>query len=235
MHGHLRGGCSGRRSRSPYRGHTRAHGAHQGGSGVRADKRDGPLISREHRDRVAGHLSTAVEEGATLAVDGRADSAVQSSGFFLGPSLIDNAKPGMRCYDTEIFGPVLSVVRVATYAEGLRLINENPYGNGTAIFTQNGGAAHQFQFDVEVGMVGINVPIPVPVSYYSFGDEIVALRRPAHVRPGGRAVLYALKGCNEPLARSGASKVDLGFRRFAERAGCILTSNTALCAKAQQQ
>ena len=129
----------------------------------------GPLITREHRDRVAGHLDTAVSEGATIRIDGRKDPATKSKGFFLGPSLIDNAKPGMHCYDQEIFGPVLSVVRVSTYAEALKLINENPFGNGTAIFTQNGGAARQFQFDVEVGMVGVNVPIPVPVSYYSFG------------------------------------------------------------------
>ncbi len=112
--------------------------------------------------------------------------------------------PGMRCYDSEIFGPVLSVVRVATYAEGLRLINENPYGNGTAIFTQNGGAARQFQFDVEVGMVGINVPIPVPVSYLQLWRmEVLAVWRFAHVWPRGRAVLHAIEGCDEPLARSG--------------------------------
>src|SRR5262249_27080136 len=129
----------------------------------------GPLITREHRDRVTGYIDQAEAEGATLAVDGRRDPACRSNGFFLGTSLIDNAKPGMRCYEDEIFGPVLTVARVDTYDQALRMINTNPYGNGTAIFTRDGGAARQFQFDVEVGMVGINVPIPVPMSYYSFG------------------------------------------------------------------
>src|SRR4029077_11523238 len=93
----------------------------------------------------------------------------QRDGFFLGTTLLDCVKPGMRCYDDEIFGPVLSVVRTDTYEHALHMINENPYGNGVAIFTRDGGAARQFQFDVEVGLVGINVPIPVPVAYYSFG------------------------------------------------------------------
>ena len=172
----------------------------------------GPLISREHRDRVAGHLDTAVAEGATLAIDGRADPAMKTNGFFLGPSLIDNAKPGMRCYDSEIFGPVLSVVRVATYAEGLRLINENPYGNGTAIFTQNGGAARQFQFDVEVGMVGINVPIPVPVSYYSFGGWKSSLFGDLHMYgPEGVQFYTRSKVVTSRWPDPDASKVDLGF------------------------
>src|SRR5262249_22183665 len=108
-------------------------------------------------------------EGATVAVDGRLDPVAAGGGFFLGCSLLDNVKPGMNCYDSEIFGPVLCVVRVASYDEALQIVNSNPYGNGVAIFTRDGGAARQFQFDVEVGMVGINVPIPVPVSYYSFG------------------------------------------------------------------
>jgi malonate-semialdehyde dehydrogenase (acetylating)/methylmalonate-semialdehyde dehydrogenase len=172
----------------------------------------GPLISREHRDRVAGHLDIAVTEGATLSIDGRLDPATDTNGFFLGPSLIDNAKPGMRCYDNEIFGPVLSVVRVATYAEGLRLINENPYGNGTAIFTQNGGAARQFQFDVEVGMVGINVPIPVPVSYYSFGGWKSSLFGDLHMYgPDGVQFYTRSKVVTSRWPDPGASKVDLGF------------------------
>jgi malonate-semialdehyde dehydrogenase (acetylating)/methylmalonate-semialdehyde dehydrogenase len=172
----------------------------------------GPLITREHRDRVVGHLTTAVEEGATLSVDGRLDPATQTSGFFLGPSLIDHAKPGMRCYDSEIFGPVLSVVRVDTYAEGLRLINENPYGNGTAIFTQNGGAARQFQFDVEVGMVGVNVPIPVPVSYYSFGGWKSSLFGDLHMYgPEGVQFYTRSKVVTSRWPDPGASKVDLGF------------------------
>ena len=172
----------------------------------------GPLISREHRDRVAGHLDTAVREGATLAIDGRLDPATKTDGFFLGPSLIDNARPGMRCYDNEIFGPVLSVVRVATYAEGLRLINDNPWGNGTAIFTQNGGAARQFQFDVEVGMVGINVPIPVPVSYYSFGGWKSSLFGDLHMYgPEGVQFYTRSKVVTSRWPDPGASKVDLGF------------------------
>jgi malonate-semialdehyde dehydrogenase (acetylating) / methylmalonate-semialdehyde dehydrogenase len=182
------------------------------GPGSEPTSEMGPLISREHRDRVAGHLETAVAEGATLSIDGRVDAAMKTSGFFLGPSLIDNAKPGMRCYDSEIFGPVLSVVRVATYAEGLRLINENPYGNGTAIFTQNGGAARQFQFDAEVGMVGINVPIPVPVSYYSFGGWKSSLFGDLHMYgPEGVQFYTRAKVVTSRWPDPGASKVDLGF------------------------
>ena len=172
----------------------------------------GPLISREHRDRVAGHLDTALAEGATISIDGRLDPATSTSGFFLGPSLIDNAKPGMRCYDNEIFGPVLSVVRVETYSEALRLINENPYGNGTAIFTQNGGAARQFQFDVEVGMVGINVPIPVPVSYYSFGGWKSSLFGDLHMYgPEGVQFYTRSKVVTSRWPDPATSKVDLGF------------------------
>jgi malonate-semialdehyde dehydrogenase (acetylating)/methylmalonate-semialdehyde dehydrogenase len=172
----------------------------------------GPLISLEHRDRVAACLDTAVAEGATLSIDGRLDPATRANGFFLGPSLIDNAMPGMHCYDHEIFGPVLSVVRVATYAEALRLINENPYGNGTAIFTQNGGAARQFQFDVEIGMVGINVPIPVPVSYYSFGGWKSSLFGDLHMYgPEGVQFYTRSKVVTSRWPDPGASKVDMGF------------------------
>ena len=172
----------------------------------------GPLITREHRDRVAGHLDVAITEGATLAVDGRKDPATGTSGFFLGPSLIDNVRPGMACYDKEIFGPVLSVVRVGSYAEGVRMINENPYGNGTAIFTQNGGAARQFQFDVEVGMVGVNVPIPVPVSYYSFGGWKSSLFGDLHMY-GPEGVQFYTRGkvVTSRWPDPGSSKVDLGF------------------------
>jgi malonate-semialdehyde dehydrogenase (acetylating)/methylmalonate-semialdehyde dehydrogenase len=172
----------------------------------------GPLISREHRDRVASYLEAAVAEGATLPIDGRLDPATNGDGYFLGPSLIDHAKPGMHCYDHEIFGPVLSVVRVDTYAEALRLINDNPFGNGTAIFTQNGGAARQFQFDVEVGMVGINVPIPVPVSYYSFGGWKSSLFGDLHMYgPEGVQFYTRAKVVTSRWPDPGASKVDLGF------------------------
>ena len=182
------------------------------GPGSEPSSEMGPLITREHRDRVAGHLAAAVTEGATLVLDGRLNPAAATSGFFLGPSLIDHAKPGMRCYDNEIFGPVLSVVRVATYAEGLQLINENPYGNGTAIFTQNGGAARQFQFDVEVGMVGIIVPIPVPVSYYSFGGWKSSLFGDLHMYgPEGVQFYTRSKVVTSRWPDPGSSKVDLGF------------------------
>lgn len=172
----------------------------------------GPLITREHRDRVAGHLDTAVAEGATIRIDGRKDPAIQQKGFFLGPSLIDNAKPGMHCYDQEIFGPVLSVVRISTYAEALQMINDNPFGNGTAIFTQNGGAARQFQFDVEVGMVGVNVPIPVPVSYYSFGGWKSSLFGDLHMY-GPEGVQFYTRGkvVTSRWPDPSTSKVDLGF------------------------
>jgi malonate-semialdehyde dehydrogenase (acetylating)/methylmalonate-semialdehyde dehydrogenase len=172
----------------------------------------GPLITLEHRDRVAAHLDKAVAEGATVTVDGRKDPATKQKGFFLAPSLIDNAKPGMQCYDQEIFGPVLSVVRVPSYSEALQLINDNPFGNGTAIFTQNGGAARQFQFDVEVGMVGINVPIPVPVAYYSFGGWKSSLFGDLHMY-GPEGVQFYTRGkvVTSRWPDPSASKVDLGF------------------------
>jgi malonate-semialdehyde dehydrogenase (acetylating) / methylmalonate-semialdehyde dehydrogenase len=184
----------------------------QVGPGNEPKSEMGPLITREHRDRVASYLDSAAADGATLAVDGRLDLAAKGEGFFLGPSLIDHAKPGMRCYDDEIFGPVLSVVRVDTYAEALRIINENPFGNGTAIFTQNGGAARQFQFDAEAGMVGINVPIPVPVSYYSFGGWKSSLFGDLHMYgPEGVHFYTRSKVVTSRWPDPGASKVDLGF------------------------
>ncbi|WP_166347227.1 CoA-acylating methylmalonate-semialdehyde dehydrogenase [Phytoactinopolyspora limicola] len=130
----------------------------------------GPLITAEHRDRVASYLDAGVAAGAELVVDGRQypiDGA--DGGFWLGPSLFDRVTPEMSIYTDEIFGPVLSVVRADSYDDALELVNRNQYGNGTAIFTNDGGAARRFQSEVEVGMVGVNVPIPVPVAYYSFG------------------------------------------------------------------
>ncbi|HEX7835524.1 MAG TPA: CoA-acylating methylmalonate-semialdehyde dehydrogenase [Pseudolysinimonas sp.] len=130
----------------------------------------GPLITKEHRDKVAGYLDTAVTDGATVVVDGRGTSIDgDAAGFWLGPTLIDKVPTTSDVYQHEIFGPVLSVVRVASYDEGLALINASRYGNGTAIFTNDGGAARRFQREVQVGMIGINVPIPVPVGYFSFG------------------------------------------------------------------
>jgi malonate-semialdehyde dehydrogenase (acetylating)/methylmalonate-semialdehyde dehydrogenase len=142
------------------------------GPGCNGDSDMGPLVTGVHRDKVVSYLDSGVADGAELVVDGRkhpigGEDTVD--GFWLGPTLFDRVKPGMSVYNDEIFGPVLSVVRVSSYDEGLALINANPYGNGTAIFTNDGGAARRFQNEVEVGMVGINVPIPVPVSYYSFG------------------------------------------------------------------
>ena len=130
----------------------------------------GPLVTGQHRDKVTGYVGAGVDEGAALVVDGRdveADGA--ADGFWLGPTLFDHVTPDMSIYRDEIFGPVLSVVRVPSYADGLQLINDHPYGNGTAIFTNDGGAARRFQDEVEVGMIGVNVPIPVPMAYYSFG------------------------------------------------------------------
>ena len=130
----------------------------------------GPLITEAHRDKVAGYIDIAVADGATVVVDGRdvvPDGAPE--GFWLGPTLIDNVSTGSRVYSDEIFGPVLSVVRVSGYDEGLGIINASRYGNGTAIFTNDGGAARRFQREVHVGMIGVNVPIPVPVAYHSFG------------------------------------------------------------------
>ncbi|KAA6463076.1 CoA-acylating methylmalonate-semialdehyde dehydrogenase [Acidobacteria bacterium AB60] len=172
----------------------------------------GPLISREHRDRVASHVSRAAQEGATVAFEGKLGPSASGEGFFLAPALLDHVQPGMACYDQEIFGPVLSVVRVATYAEAIALINKNAYGNGTAIFTRDGGAARQFQFDVEVGMVGINVPIPVPVSYYSFGGWKSSLFGDLHMYgPEGIQFYTRSKVVTSRWPDPGSSKVDLGF------------------------
>ena len=182
------------------------------GPGMDEGNEMGPLITREHRDRVAAHLETAIAEGATLTVDGREDPVTRREGFFLGTSLIDNVKPGMQCYDDEIFGPVLGVVRVKTYAEGLKMINDNPFGNGTAIFTRDGGAARQFQFDVEAGMVGINVPIPVPVAYYSFGGWKASLFGDVHMYgPEGVQFYTRAKVVTSRWPDPETSKVDLGF------------------------
>ena len=136
------------------------------GSDPRTDM--GPLITHDALDRVRGFVAGAAGEGARVVVDGR-DLHLDGEGFFIGPSLVDGVAPGMRVYDEEIFGPVLSVVRVATYDEAVALINANRYANGTAVFTRDGKTARQFEYDIEVGMVGINVPIPVPIGAFSFG------------------------------------------------------------------
>jgi malonate-semialdehyde dehydrogenase (acetylating)/methylmalonate-semialdehyde dehydrogenase len=181
------------------------------GPGNEPDNEMGPLITREHRDKVAGYVEHAPDEGATVVVDGRGQD-VPSDGFFLGASLLDNVSEDMACYRDEIFGPVLGVVRVDTYDDALRLVNDNPYGNGTAIFTRDGGAAHQFQFDVNVGMVGVNVPIPVPVAYYSFGGWKSSLFGDTHMYgPEGISFYTRTKVVTSRWPDPHTSKVDLGF------------------------
>jgi malonate-semialdehyde dehydrogenase (acetylating) / methylmalonate-semialdehyde dehydrogenase len=140
------------------------------GDGRRPGCDMGPLVTGSHRDRVASYLDSGVADGARLVVDGRSHPVNgERDGFWLGPSLFDHVEPEQSVYTDEIFGPVLSVVRAPSYEDAVALVNANPYGNGVAIFTNDGGAARRFQHEVEVGMVGVNVPIPVPVSYYSFG------------------------------------------------------------------
>jgi malonate-semialdehyde dehydrogenase (acetylating)/methylmalonate-semialdehyde dehydrogenase len=142
----------------------------------------GPLITREHRDKVSGYVDTGVKEGARLVVDGRGFRlAGREEGFFLGTTLFDNVTPKMKIYQDEIFGPVLIVLRVATIEEAIAMVNANPYANGTAIFTESGGAARRFENEIQVGMVGINVPIPVPVAFYSFGGWKNSLFGDLHV------------------------------------------------------
>ena len=180
------------------------------GDGMDAANEMGPLITREHRDKVASYIDSGAEQGATVVVDGRAD--VPEEGFFLAPSLLDDVKPGMKAYEDEIFGPVLGVTRVATYEEAVRLVNENPYGNGTAIFTRDGGVARRFQFEVQAGMVGINVPIPVPVAYYSFGGWKDSLFGDRHIYgPEGIDFYTRGKVVTSRWPDPATSKVDLGF------------------------
>jgi malonate-semialdehyde dehydrogenase (acetylating)/methylmalonate-semialdehyde dehydrogenase len=173
----------------------------------------GPLITREHRDRVAGYIGAGAEAGAKVVVDGR-EQDVPQEGFFLGMTLLDEVTPEMTVYTDEIFGPVLSVVRVATYEEGLSLINSNQYANGTAIFTRDGGAARRFQNEVEVGMVGINVPIPVPVAYYSFGGWKDSLFGDTHMY-GPEGINFYTRGkvVTQRWPDPATSSVDLGFPR----------------------
>jgi malonate-semialdehyde dehydrogenase (acetylating)/methylmalonate-semialdehyde dehydrogenase len=175
----------------------------------------GPLITREHRDKVASYLDSGPSQGATLRVDGRQHVLYsESEGFFLGVSLLDNVTPEMECYRNEIFGPVLEVVRTHDYPEALKIVNDNQYGNGTAIFTRDGGAARQYQFDVNVGMVGINVPIPVPVAYYSFGGWKSSLFGDLNMYgPEGIQFYTRAKVVTARWPDPGTSKVDLGFPR----------------------
>jgi malonate-semialdehyde dehydrogenase (acetylating) / methylmalonate-semialdehyde dehydrogenase len=181
------------------------------GDGLDPSSEMGPLVTREHRDKVAAYLESGPAQGATLVADGR-ETAPSGDGFFLGVSLLDEVTPEMDCYRDEIFGPVLSVVRVPTYAEALELVNENPYGNGVALFTRDGGVARRFQFDVSVGMVGVNVPIPVPVAYYSFGGWKSSLFGDRHIYgPEGIDFYTRTKAVTSRWPDPATSKVDLGF------------------------
>jgi malonate-semialdehyde dehydrogenase (acetylating)/methylmalonate-semialdehyde dehydrogenase len=181
------------------------------GPGLEPDSEMGPLITREHRDKVASYLDSAAEQGARVVADGR-ELRIDGDGFFLGASLIDEVTPEMDCYRDEIFGPVLSIVRAKTYDEALRLVNENPWGNGAAIFTRDGGVARQFQFDAEAGMVGVNVPIPVPVAYYSFGGWKASLFGDRHIYgPEGIDFYTRGKVVTSRWPDPATSKVDLGF------------------------
>jgi malonate-semialdehyde dehydrogenase (acetylating)/methylmalonate-semialdehyde dehydrogenase len=181
------------------------------GNGLEPDVEMGPLVTREHRDKVASYLDKGREQGATVVADGR-ETAPDGNGFFLGVSLIDDVTTEMDVYKDEIFGPVLGISRVDTYDEALTMVNENAYGNGTAIFTRDGGVARQFQFDVQAGMVGINVPIPVPVAYYSFGGWKASLFGDRHVYgPEGIEFYTRGKVVTSRWPDPATSKVDLGF------------------------
>ena len=162
------------------------------GPGTGKDIDMGPLVTRAHRDKVAGYVDKGVEEGAKLVLDGRTYKG-QDKGFFLGASLFDNVRPEMTIYKDEIFGPVLGVVRVKTLDEAIQLINSNPYANGTAVFTRSGGAARKFEREIEVGMVGINVPIPVPIAFFSFGGWRGSLFGDTHVH-GMEGVRFYTRG-----------------------------------------
>ncbi|HYK31807.1 MAG TPA: CoA-acylating methylmalonate-semialdehyde dehydrogenase [Streptosporangiaceae bacterium] len=164
------------------------------GPGDQSESEMGPLVTKAHRDKVASYLESGVADGATLAIDGRAHpTGGDPDGFWLGPSVLDHVRPGMSCYTDEIFGPVLSVVRASSYEQAVGVVNANPYGNGTAIFTNDGGAARRFTHEIEVGMVGINVPIPVPMAFYSFGGWKSSLFGDTHVH-GTEGVHFYTRG-----------------------------------------
>jgi malonate-semialdehyde dehydrogenase (acetylating)/methylmalonate-semialdehyde dehydrogenase len=170
----------------------------------------GPLVTREHRDRVRSYVEGAAGEGARVVVDGA--TTASSDGFFLGCALLDDVRPGMRCYDDEIFGPVLSVVRAGTYDEAVALVNANPYGNGVALFTRDGGVARRFQREVEVGMVGVNVPIPVPVAWQSFGGWKASIFGGAPIYgPEGIRFYTRPKVITSRWPDPASSVIDLGF------------------------
>ena len=169
-------------------------GGREATAGSEGEADMGPLVTRAHRDRVAGLIAAGEAAGAKVVIDGREVQArAEGDGFWLGPSLFDHVTPDMDVYTEEIFGPVLSVVRVSSYDEAVALINANPYGNGTAVFTNDGGAARRFEADVEVGMIGVNVPVPVPVAYYSFGGWKRSLFGDTHAH-GAEGVHFFTRG-----------------------------------------
>jgi malonate-semialdehyde dehydrogenase (acetylating) / methylmalonate-semialdehyde dehydrogenase len=173
----------------------------------------GPLVTAAHRDRVGGYVERGIDEGATLVVDGRSlRVAGREDGFFLGPCLFDRVTPDMAIYRDEIFGPVLSVVRVDSYEEAARLLSENPYANGAAVFTRDGGAARRFEREVDAGMVGVNVPIPVPMAYYSFGGWKQSLFGDTHVHgPEGVHFYTRAKVVTSRWSDPATRGPDLGF------------------------
>ena len=183
------------------------------GNGLEPSSQMGPLITKAHRDKVASYVDAADKQGAKIVVDGRGlKVAGHEGGFFLGPCLIDHVTTEMSCYTDEIFGPVLSVVRVGTYDDALALIHGHPYGNGTAIFTNDGGAARKFQHDVQIGMVGVNVPIPVPMAYFSFGGWKQSLFGDLHIYgPDGIKFYTRTKNVIARWPDPRFRGVDLGF------------------------
>jgi malonate-semialdehyde dehydrogenase (acetylating)/methylmalonate-semialdehyde dehydrogenase len=184
----------------------------QVGTGTGGASEMGPLITAQHRDRVAGYLAQAPEEGAQVRVDGRQVPAADGPGFYLGASLLDHVKPGSKAHQDEIFGPVLSVVRVDTYEQAMRVVGDSPYGNGAAIFTRDGGVARSFMRDVQAGMVGVNVPIPVPVAQQSFGGWKGSLFGDLHMYgPEGMQFYTRGKVVTSRWPEADSSRVDLGF------------------------
>ncbi|MGH8982141.1 MAG: CoA-acylating methylmalonate-semialdehyde dehydrogenase, partial [Acidimicrobiales bacterium] len=182
------------------------------GPGLDAGSEMGPLVTARHRDEVASYMESATVQGAKVLVDGREHPRYSKEGFFLGASLIDHVTPDMDCYRDEIFGPVLSVVRSATFDDAMTLVRSSPWGNGAAIFTRDGGAARRFKEEVDVGMVGVNVPIPVPVGYFSFGGWKASLFGDSHVY-GPESVHFYTRGkvVTERWPDPATSVVDLGF------------------------
>lgn len=181
------------------------------GPGTKPDSQMGPLVTAEHRDKVASYVGRAHDEGASVLVDGR-EQQFDGDGFFLGVSLVDQVETSMAVYRDEVFGPVLSVVRADTFDDAVALVNDNPYGNGVAVFTRDGGAATRFEQEAGAGMVGVNVPIPVPVSYYSFGGWKASLFGDSHIYgPEGVHFYTRTKVVTSRWPDPATSTVDLGF------------------------